>query len=156
MQIRIREYLFTFPSRYQEGSQITAGEAQALERLRAENVRNVSARWVADQVAILSPGELLTKDQIDRLQVQIEQFAQTYRFPLKHEPAPKLDAIGREARAMAQDQVKAEARRLGETLSLDDFDLRVEEMMKRPSIQDEARRRVSAMSALANQSLEDL
>ncbi len=156
MQIRIRHYVFNLSEPYQPGTVLTAGEAQALNGLRAENIRNNVARAILDEVAALASGEMLPPETLQALQLVIDQYAAGYQFILRHEPRTRPGLIDREARELATDRVIEERRRTGEPTEGASVEAEIELLTRTSTIQDLARRRIAQRQAIAASAMEEL
>lgn len=143
--IRIRQYTFSFPDRFAEGHRLTAGEASALNGLRAENIRNNTAKAVLDAIAALPEGEMLGEVELKRLQAKISAYAESYDFVQKHSPKPPQDLIKIEARAIARELHGAEA----------NPEL-IDEVASQPEVIARARVRISTRSQIAGAALSEL
>lgn len=86
--IRIRRHKFSFAERFAEGHELTACEAQALNALRAENIRNNVDSWV---VSRMRDGELAPEDHAE-LAVEIAAYAESYEFLVRARPSDKASA----------------------------------------------------------------
>ena len=87
-------YQFSVERRYAPGHQLTAGEAQALDQLRAENIQHNLRSVFASELAAVMPGELLSPDAIERVQGAIDSYAERYAFLEKHQSRGRPGAIG--------------------------------------------------------------
>lgn len=158
MKIRIGNYPFNIPQRYRVGHELSQNEADALNGLRAENIRNNVKRWVDEATRGLQPGELLTPDAISALQDRVSEYAASYEFGVRAEPkgGVRKTAFEIELLAIAQERVESQARAMGIELSEEGLAEAVESQMKLAIVIEEARRRVSARQELAQQALQSL
>lgn len=145
MQLTIKGYTFNLTAPYSEGHKLTAGEAQALNDLRRENIGNNFRPQVAEQVARIGTGDLLSQSALDGLQASLTAYDQSYRFAEKSGRS-RLGDLDIEARVVATER----ARQQGHSLSSEQINALVEEFVKLPAVLEEARTRVAARrSALA-------
>lgn len=156
MIIRIKHYQFTLSEPFAPGHQLTGAEAQALNALRAENIRNNFAKRVDKAIAVLLPGEVLSAEALRELQVVLGTYDSGYGFVGKHEPRLKLSALEVEIRAVAQERVEEQARGLGKDLDSSELESLVGQMASVPGVQEEARLRLQERMKVTVGSLEDL
>src|SRR5258705_1665321 len=102
-QITIAGSSFAVPVRHQEGHELTAGEASALNQTFHENIRNNLAKKAKEGV--------LTQDEVDT-------YANGYAFGVRTGGggAPR-DPVMSEALRIAKDQVKAARKQTGRKVS---------------------------------------
>jgi hypothetical protein len=99
--LNLNGYQFTISDPYAPGHPLTPEEAQALNALRAENIRNNFAkRHVAGAIEAAS-GALLSLPQLRALQVQLDEYASTYSFGAR-KPNPRLGLIEAQALEIAR------------------------------------------------------
>lgn len=158
MKIRISQYAFGVGAPFRGGHALSEQEADALNGLRAENIRNNVKRWVDEAAKGLAPGELLTPDVISALQDRISLYSRDYTFGERREPKGGIrkTAFEIELRSVAQERVEAQARSLDIELSAEGLEAAVEAQMKLAQVVEEARQRVAARQELAQQALKDL
>ena len=147
MQVRIKGYTFSLTAPYESGHSLTAGEAQALNDLRAENIQNNFRSFVNEQVARLAAGELLAQHIIDALQEKLTSYDSMYKFAEKA-GRNRIGDIELEATAVARERALSQ----GDTASLskDHLEELIAVWAKLPAVREEARARVAARrSALA-------
>lgn len=156
MQIRIKQYTFLLDEPYTEGTVLTAGEAQALNALRAENVRNNVSKLVDNELAVLAKGELLPKEVLEGLQQQITVYSRAYRFLARHQPGNRPGALEAECQIVAQTQVTAALAAGNEVLTVEELRTRVAEVALSDGVQDQARKNLEARNRVAERALEDL
>ena len=149
-------YSFSIPARYAEGDVLTAGEAQALSQLMAENVQNNMRAKFLSELAGCMPGELLSQAQLADLQLAIETYAEKYVFLERHEPKPRLGAFEAEALAIATELVEIEARKAGRELAEAERAEAIAQAQKLDWVQSEARARVQARAEVAASAVEEL
>lgn len=73
-QITIAGHAFNVPVRYEEGHELTAGEASALNQTYHENLRNNFAKKVKDAGA---------NPDLAALQAELDQYAESYQFGVR-------------------------------------------------------------------------
>lgn len=156
LTIRIKQYSFTLSSPFTEGSVLTKAEAQALNALRAENIRNNTSKRVEQELAKLPPGELLSPAQLESLQGVIAQYDRNYKFPLRHVARPRKGELEEMAEDVARERVEQQCRQQGVTLAEPELTARVAEFAALPVVQEEARRRLRERTTVAAASLEEL
>lgn len=142
---------FTFPKRYAEGDTLDANEANALNGLLCENIRNNFAKH-ADNEAGLSDEELNAK---------FAEYAENYDFAGRRQStkAP-VDPVAKEAHKIAAAKIDAALRAKGtsrKNLAEGKFEGLVAELIaKYPAITEEAQRRVESAKAIGTDSLAEL
>jgi hypothetical protein len=158
MKIRIGQYAFSIGSPFASGHVLSANEAEAMNRLRAENIRNNVKKWVDQERARCAVGELLTPDALSELQDKISAYAASYQFGVIGEPKGGLrrTPFEQELRAVALERVELQMRQMEIELSAEALELALEQQMKLAPVVEEARRRVKARQELAAQALEEL
>lgn len=149
MQIKIYNTIFSIPDIYSPGHVLSAREADALNRLRAENIRNNVRDFVAREL-----GEEAGYSQ-PALQARITAYAERYKFgPVNSkELASPVDLI---ARQLARERVNADLASQGLDLSMTEVNQLVSELADSDELQAEARQRVDRLGSLAEASLEGL
>lgn len=162
--IRIKQYAFALRDLYREGTVLTKPEAQALNGLRAENIRNNFAKRVQSEIEAMPDGKTLSEEKLEELQIALASYEANYQFPLRHTPGERPGVIEKEAFAIAEDEVYAAARAQGRIGQIEDLteeqisELQAasEALAKTPAVRDEARRRIEARQKIASAGLEDL
>lgn len=112
--LRSRGYRFYIPSRFAEGHSLSAGEAQAMNALLLENIRNNTKRLLDEALAPIPHTERLSLEQQLALQKLIFQYSESYQFVFRPELGAKPDPISLEARAIAEEQSKSQGQELSE------------------------------------------
>lgn len=162
MKIRIRNYEFTLDEPFAAGHMMTAGEARALNGLRAERIREAITRRVIELTPPVNKGaeaasRLLTPEALARLQSEVEALGREFLFrPEARTNRKTAGTVEAEARALALQRVETEARLVGVVLSDEAKQKAVEETLCNPAIQTEARRRIEAKRAVAEAALREL
>lgn len=139
MKLQILGREFSVPPAYAPGHQLTQAEAQALEGLRLERIREQLAKRQKLQ------GEPLRAEEV-------EAFARSWSFELKPETAWRKDEVDQEARGLA------ELRVAGSGLSPGDlgWEHQVAQVMMDSALREQAKARVLARKALLREQLEAL
>lgn len=155
MQFRIRQYTFRAPDHFVPGHRLSPGEAQALNSLMADQIRNNVTRIVDRAIRDLAPDELLSQQVQASLQDQIEAYAQGYHFVEFKRPF-RLGPIELEARALAEEKARAmaEARGLGPSDPL--LALWADKWFQDPGLQSQARTNVALAEKVVREGLEEL
>jgi len=146
LTIRIRNHQFALSPRFAEGTVLTLGEAQAMNQLFCENVRNNTDQWVI--AAISEAGDApLPKEKLEELQSRITEYAEKYQFQPRAAIKLRATAVEVEAREVAKEM--AEGRGLRDQ-ALEDEILR---LMQDPTVQTIARERLIQQQIIAQQEL---
>lgn len=158
MKIRIGQYAFPVGSPFRPGHILNQNEADALNGLRAENIRNNVKKTVDRATSALSPGELLAPSDLAALEEDVLDYARSYSFGEKREPkgGVRRTAFEQELRSVAEERISTQQRQVDIQLSPEAFDLAVEQQMQLAQVIDEARQRVSKRQELAALALADL
>lgn len=156
VKIRIRQYEFSLSEPFAEGTVITEGEAQALNGLRAENIRNRMARVVANATASLDEGELLSTEAVAELQAQITRYDSRYQFVKRHVANATTTVIASEAKAIAEAELAMQQQALGLQLDPDELAAELERLIASERVQQQARARASRRLVVSQQALEEL
>lgn len=153
LTLRIRQHPFRIPERYSEGHCCSAGEAQGLNQLMLENVRNNTSDWVIEALA-QEEGELLSSEAMARLQDRILAYALDYQFQVREETRDRKGPLELEIEKVARER----AQEYGNAKGLDVFDieLAVPEFMAQGEVHEEARRRIKLKAGVAAQALQEL
>lgn len=158
MKIRIGQYAFTIGAPFAAGHILDLHQADALNGLRAENIRNNVKKMVDKACATLAPGELLTPAELSDLQDEVSAYASDYIFGERREPKGGIrkTPFEQELRAVALERVEAQARRMEIELSPEGLEIQIEAQMKLAPVVQEARLRVAKRQEISKQALEDL
>jgi hypothetical protein len=156
-QITIARHTFNVSDRYEEGHELTANEASALNQTYHENLRNNFARTV-EKVA---NGGSLTDDQLSELQDQLDTYAASYEFGVRVGGGGPRDPVLSEAMKISKDKVYEAMRKKG--IKRKDADSsKITELAKkvlekyRDEIMSLARERVEQAQAVAAGDLDEL
>lgn len=147
-QITIAGTTFTVPLRYEEGHELTAGEASALNQTYHENIRNNLA------------GKIKKGETVD--QAAVDAYAANYAFGVRTAGTGGVtrDPVMSEALRIAKKQVGDLLRKNGKKVS--DYEASAittaakNLIDKEPSIMDLAKQRVSEQQSLAGADLGDI
>lgn len=155
--LRIRHYDFSLARRYHAGHVLTDAEAQALNQVLAENVRNNTEAWV--RKAELEGGggtaKFLSPSQLADLQARIARYAASYQFRVRtrtRTPSPIDLALDELASGIAE----SEGRKAGLDPDGPEVKLRYRQLLLDPTIQARAREIVAERSQVASLALEEL
>jgi hypothetical protein len=145
-QITIAGHSFNVPMRYEEGHELTAGEASALNQTYHENIRNNLAKKAKEGA--------LTQEEVD-------SYAQSYQFGIRAAgTGVTRDPVQSEAMRIAKKQVGDLLRKSGKKVS--DYEVEAindaarKLIAKDPAILDLARQRVAEQQSLASADLGDI
>ena len=142
---------FDVPHRYEEGHQLTAAEAKALNQIFWENLRNNF------QVRVNSAIKAGAFDH-KFLQDQLNEYARTYEFGSRARRGTFKDPFMDQAAKVAREKVHGDLRREGvdpKEVQSAVITARIKEAIAtNPRIMQEARRRVIEMRALAADDLQ--
>lgn len=155
MQIRLASYQFTLDEPFAAGHQLTAGEAQALNGLRAENIRNNFMRQHFSALIADQEGQLLSAEQLAVAQQWLDAYANSYSFGQRRAIVRK-GAIELAAEEVAKEQALEQAAASGRSLSLSELAEAIQQLLALDSVQQEARERVAERKQIAESALEDL
>ncbi len=151
-QITIAGEIFNAPVRYEEGHELTAGEASALNQTYHENLRNNFAKKVKDAK---ESGAF----DLAAFQTEFDKYAEEYQFGLRVGGAVR-DPVLSEAMNIAKNQIRAALRKKGVKLASIDASAITEAAKKlldrNPQIMELAKQRVEEAQAAATADLTDL
>lgn len=154
MQITIRHYTFDLPSPYAEGHRLSAGEAQALNGLRAENIRNNVKKILDPKLDALPAEHVLSVDELAQLQSTVDEYAQGYFFKFREGKGEQRGQLSAETYAIAREKVSAILRASG--TDREPRQDEIAEMQNDDGVQQAARANLEARSLIARQALEEL
>lgn len=109
-QITIAGKVFNVPVRYEEGHELTAGEASALNQTYHENLRNNFAKKVKDA------SEKPDFDQAS-IQTELDKYAAEYQFGVRTGGGATRDPVQSEALRIAKDQIRTALKKKGVKLA---------------------------------------
>lgn len=151
-QITIAGHSFNVPVRYEEGHELTAGEASALNQTYHENLRNNFAKKVKDAGA---------SADVPALQAELDAYAAAYAFGVRTGGggAPR-DPVMAEAMSIAKGIIRAALKKKGKKVSEVDpkaINDAAKKLIDRDhSITETAKARVAEAQAAASEDLSDL
>lgn len=156
-QITIAGHAFNVPVRYEEGHELTAGEASALNQTYHENLRNNFAKKVKEAT------EAGNAD-LAALQAELDQYAESYAFGIRSGGGGATrDPVMAEAMRIAKKQIGDAIRTKGGKVSdytNEAITNAAKGLLARPDIGEKimqvARDRVEEQKSLASSGLEDL
>jgi len=152
-QITIAGKTFNAPLRYEEGHELSAGEAAALNQTYHENLRNNFAKRVKD-------AEEADKFDQDGLQAELDAYAEGYQFGVRMGGGPTRDPVMSEAMAIAKVQIRQALRKKGISLNSVKAQALTEAAKKlvdkNPQIMELAKQRVEEAQAAAADDLSEL
>ena len=147
-QLTIAGQTFTLAPRYEEGHELTAGEASALNQTYFENVRNNCAKKVKDE---------------GWTQEQVSSYAEAYQFGLRvgggsgGERDPVMSEALRIAKSMIRDAIKAKGKKNVDPKAINETARKLLVSEKhRDAIILLAKQRVAEQQAAASDDLGDL
>lgn len=152
--IRIHTHSFIISAPYSSGSrQIGPAELAALDRLRAENIRNNAAKRL-DKSGQKWP---LPPQALEDFAHEIASLDATYEFPAPERLHSRPGAFSRLVEAIAQERAFEQLQGQGYLQpSQDEVRALAEELSSTPEVQAEARRRLAVQSQTALKVLEEL
>jgi hypothetical protein len=141
--ITIAGHPFTVPSRYEEGHELTAGEASALNQTLRENVRNNLAKK-----------EGLTQEQVN-------EYATHYEFGVRTPGAGRQsDPVMAEAMRLAKALLKDKLKAAGKKADADAINEAAKNLLSHaqygPPIMEKAKARVAEAQSIASAELGDI
>lgn len=151
-QITIAGAAFNVPVRYEEGHELTAGEASALNQTYHENIRNNFAKKVKDA------GD---NPDLAALQAELDAYAAEYQFGIRT-PGTGVtrDPVMSEAMRIAKKQIGELMKKNGKKIG--DYEVSaINEAAKKllardPQIMELAKQRVAEQQSLASADIDDL
>lgn len=147
--VRIRQHDFPIEREFVEGHIMTESEAQAMNQLLVENIRNNVTGWVTK----LSGGRAaLTAEQHADLTEKINDYANAYEFKtrMNRRPANPLDATIRE---IAWQHAETWGNQHGFERSSDEVFTKYLEFKESPDTAEEARLLVLSRQSVIDESL---
>jgi hypothetical protein len=159
-QITIARHTFNVPLRYEEGHELTANEASALNQTYHENLRNNFAKKVEE----VANGGTLSSEALANLQEQLDAYAEGYEFGMRSGGGAVRDPVAKEAMKLARDKAIEAFKKDGakKGYKLKDVDAsKITDLAKRildkyPEIMELAKQRVEEAQAAAAGDLDDL
>lgn len=154
MQISISHYEFSLREPFSAGHKLTIPEAQALNALRAENIRNNAYRTFGK----FAKGEdgLLKSEDLAELKTFIASQDEQYSFRPKAGPKAKSGTIEAEIGIVAGERVEEQARIAGVELTVVQYSEALAAFKANPGVEEEARRRLGERIRANSKSIEEL
>lgn len=153
--ITIQGHIFHVSAPYSEGHTLTANEAIALNRVRAENIRNNTASLVAKYNSDENGGY-----DHEAAQSAVAAYDAEYNFSGARLGRTPVDPVEREATRIAKEKITQALASKGiavKSLVAGRFDSLVENLLaKRPEIRVEAKRRLAEAAEAAGDVLGEL
>lgn len=138
-------YQFSVAQPYMPGHIITQAEAQALNQLRSENIRENMRPAFSRAIEGTPVDALLSEETVAEIQAKIDQYDSEYQFSEKPEIRERPGAIEREARLLAQARSAEDA-----------TDEEIELLARSIDLVAEARARVEVRTKITATAMEDL
>jgi hypothetical protein len=151
-QITIAGHVFNVPVRYNDGDEINANEAAALNQTYHENLRNNFAKRVDEG----------TKNgkSLDQLQSELDEYAAAYQFGVRTGGGVVRDPVMSEAMSIAKTKIrehlKKKGRKLKDILPSALTEAARKLIEKSPEILELAKQRVAEAQAAAAEDLDSL
>lgn len=157
-RIRTGQYSFLVGSPFAEGHKLTANEAEALNQLRAENIRNNVKKLVDRATKQLPPGEVLAPAELSELNDRVARYISGYEFGSGSSPngGVRQTAFEAELRSIASDRLDTQLRAAGVALSPEAYEAEIEKITREAEVIDEARARLAVRREVSAQALQDL
>jgi len=147
--LHISYYDFLIPIRYHSGHTINSAEAQALNQLLLENVRNNISKWIK---RLNHP---LSLEAHEALQSRVYAYAETYQFSGRPSRRP-VSAIDAAMGEIAAAQAEREGNEAGYAPDSPQVLLRYRQLLHDPAVRTEARKIVSERARMALTTLPDI
>jgi hypothetical protein len=149
-------YLYQFSIRdlYSPGYQLNEAEAQALNALRAENVRKIGYREFDKRG--FKKEMLLSTEEVEKITEDLARIDSNYQFELRPPVTPKPGTLEAEIRAVAEEQAELEFRRTDRLIGGTKFREEIKKNESLPENQAEARRRLEKKMQVAREALQEL
>jgi hypothetical protein len=153
--VTISGFQFSIPEPIEEGHQVNANEAAALNQVLAENVRNNFA-------ARVKKAQENGEDQ-DTLQAELDQYVAEYEFGVRRGgggATPSKDPVEKEAENLAKAKVKEALKAKGHKIS-DVSNEKIAELTrnaldKYPEFREQAKQIVEARQSVGSEIMEDI
>lgn len=155
-QITIEGHVFNVPTRYEEGHELTANEAAALNQTYHENLRNNFAKKVKDKKA---NGEI-EEDVLAQLQTDLDEYAEGYEFGVRTGGGAVRDPVMSEAMDLARTKIfehlKTKGIKRADVSAKQVTEYAKKLLEKNPTIIELARQRVEEARAAATSELDEI
>ena len=150
-QITIAGKTFNAPLRYEEGHELSAGEAAALNQTYHENLRNNFAKKVKDAIEAGAFSQ-------DAIQIEFDAYAREYQFGVRTGGggAPR-DPVTKEALDILKDKIRMALKKKNLKADAASITARAKELLPtRPDIMELAKKRVAEAQAIAAEDLSEV
>ena len=150
-QITIAGKTFNAPLRYEEGHELSAGEAAALNQTYHENLRNNFAKKVKDSIEAGAFSQ-------DIAQHEFDAYAREYQFGVRTGGggAPR-DPVTKEALDILKDKIRMALKKKNLKADAASITARAKELLPtRPDIMELAKKRVAEAQAIAAEDLSEV
>lgn len=148
-EITGKGYTIKVPKPYSEGHELRENEAEAMNQVYAENIRNNITTRIK---RMIDNGDTVDQETVDQM---VQEYVQTYDFGTRASAGPRLSAEEKKARSLAKDAVKKKIRD-AEDQDLKDFtnerldELALEALEKNPHIRDKAKEILAAQQEVTS------
>lgn len=146
---------------YAEGHKVTEAEAAALNQVRAENIRNNTARLVKGAIAEneVEDAEGLPEEVVEDLLGKIAEYDESYEFNMASVGAGRTptDPVEVEAKKIARQLINAQIKAKGGKVSdidKDKYNAALATVAAREDIREQAKAAIEARNTLAEAGLE--
>lgn len=143
MKVIIGPSAFELSEPFEVGHCLSAAEAQAMNALRAQNIRR--AVWNS-----------ASKGSEESLEGLVARYDREYQFTIRKTRDGRFSRLEIECRIVAEAQADVEFSREGRAVEGAEFEDRVSELLDDPRVKEEAQRRLDIKSKVAESTLEDL
>lgn len=156
-EITIQGIPFEYTNKYAAGHSLNEAEANQLNTVLGENLRNNFASNVKKAKEEAGEGMELSEDTLATLRTAFAEYEQTYVFAGKRAARAPSDPVKAKARKMARETIEAALRSKG-IKPADLAEGKMDELIdayleKHPEVSDEAKRQVEATKAAAADAL---
>lgn len=158
MKIQIHSYEFEVQDPYSVGHVLSSDEANALNVLRRERIRNATYKFLIELERRYGT-KILPVDQELRVREKVKGLDASFRFTSKPGASPVLEKVGTleaELRALCRARAESELRSIGVEIEEDLVQARMSELAEWPSLQEEAKRRFEIHRSSGQSALESL
>lgn len=152
--IKIHHHQFSVAEPFCEGHALSAAEAQALNGLRAENIRNSLAKWIKRRLT--SAIRPLSQEELAQAKARCAELDEEYEFAQRETRGISPGTLEYEMVLLAQEKVEAQARARGLALTAEQKDEAIAALVQDPSIRAEASRRMEVRSRVISQEAANL
>ena len=149
-QITISGKTFNAPLRYEEGHELSAGEANALNQTYHENLRNNFAKKVKDSIEAGAFSQ-------DAIQIEFDVYAREYQFGVRSGGGQVRDPVMSEAISIAKNMIYGAMKKKNLKADAASITARAKELLpSRPDIMELAKKRVAEAQAIAAEDLSEV